>query len=144
MTRPIRPTDCLARFVPRRVVQSLAALALVALAGTPGLAEAKAPRTLAGGTGYDGSWNVVIITQAGSCDQAYSFPVQIVGNRVLSNGAANVTGSVGRGGGVAVRVSSGGSFAAGSGRLGTSSGAGSWSGRGSAGACSGHWQATRG
>jgi hypothetical protein len=144
MTRPIRPTDRVARFVPRHAVRTLAALALVALAGTPGLAEAKAPRASAGGTGYDGSWNVLIITKAGSCDQAYSFPVQIVGNRVLSNGMANVTGSVGRGGGVAVRVSSGGSFAAGSGRLGSSSGAGSWSGRGSAGACSGRWQATRG
>jgi hypothetical protein len=108
--------------------------------GMPGAAEAKGPR---GSAGYDGNWNVLIITQSGSCDQAYSFPIQIAGNRVLSNGTTNVTGSVGRGGGVAVRVSSGGSFAAGTGHLGSSSGAGRWSGRGSAGVCSGRWQATR-
>lgn len=102
MTRPIRPTDRVARVVARRAVQTLAALALVALAGAPGLAEAKAPRVSVGGSGYDGSWNVLIVTKAGSCDQAYSSPVQIVGNRVLSNGMASVTGSVGRSGGVAV------------------------------------------
>ena len=87
----------------------------------------------------------MIITEAGSCDQAYSFPVQIAGNRVSSSGGpANITGSVGRGGSVAVRVASGSSFANGTGRLGPGSGAGRWSGRGSAGACSGRWQARRG
>ena len=112
----------------------LAAGACLALAA--GVADARA-------AGYDGSWNVLIITETGSCDQAYTFPVRIVGNRVLSNGSANVTGSIGRGGGVAVRVSSGGSFANGTGRLGAGSGAGRWSGKGSAGTCSGRWQATR-
>jgi hypothetical protein len=108
------------------------------LAAAPGVADAKAP------AGYDGSWIVLIITEAGSCDQAYSFPVRIAGNRVMSSGAtANVTGSVGRGGSVAVRVSSGGSFANGTGRLGAGSGTGRWSGKGSAGVCSGRWQATR-
>jgi len=112
-----------------------AASAVLAVAS--GVAEAKA-------AGYDGSWNVLIITEAGSCDQAYSFPVRIAGNHVMSSGAtANVTGSVGRGGGVAVRVSSGGSFANGTGRLGAGSGAGRWSGKGSAGVCRGRWQATR-
>jgi hypothetical protein len=87
----------------------------------------------------------MIITEAGSCDRAYSFPVQIAGSRVRStSGTANVTGHVGPGGSVAVRVSSGGSFANGSGRLGPGSGAGRWSGRGSAGACNGRWQARRG
>ena len=105
---------------------------------TPGVADAKPP------AGYDGSWNVLIITEVGSCDRAYSFPVRIAGNRVMSTGGtANVTGSVGRGGSVAVRVSSGGSFANGAGRLGAGSGAGRWSGKGSVGLCSGRWQATR-
>jgi len=114
-----------------------AASAVLALA--PGVANAKAP------AGFGGSWNVLIITEVGSCDQAYSFPLQIVGNRVTSGGGpADVTGSVGRGGSVSVRVSSGGSFANGTGRLRTGSGAGRWSGKGSAGVCSGRWQATRG
>jgi hypothetical protein len=117
----------------------VAASAVLAVA--PGVANAKAPRAVAG---HEGSWTVMIITEAGSCDQAYSFPVEIAGNRVMSSsGIANITGQVGHGGSVAVRVSSGGSFANGTGRLGTGSGAGRWNGRGAAGACSGRWQATR-
>lgn len=115
--------------------------ASVLLAVVPGVAAAKTPRAAAG---RDGSWTVMIMTEAGSCDKAYSFPVQIVGNRVMSSGGvADVTGNVGGGGSVSVRVSSGGSFANGTGRLGAGSGTGRWSGRGSAGVCSGRWQATR-
>jgi hypothetical protein len=95
------------------------------------------------GRGYDGFWNVLIITQAGPCDQTYSFPFQIAGGRILSGGMAEVSGRVRRGGAVAVRVSAGGSVATGSGRLGAGSGAGRWVGRGSGGVCSGPWQATR-
>jgi len=129
MTGPSRSTAAFSvRFL-------LAAGAVLAVA--PGVADARAP------AGYAGSWNVLIITEVGSCDQAYSFPVRIAGNRVMSTGTADVTGSVGPGGSVAVRVSSGGSFANGTGRLGAGSGAGRWSGKGSAGVCSGRWQATR-
>jgi len=94
--------------------------------------------------GYDGIWNVLIITQAGSCDPAYSYPFQVSGGRISSAGAADVSGSVGAGGGVTVRISAGGSVATGSGRLGGSTGAGRWSARLSNGNCSGRWQATRG
>jgi hypothetical protein len=93
--------------------------------------------------GYDGTWTVLIITQAGSCDQGYSFPVKIAGGRVTSSGSADITGTVGGGGRVTVRVSKGGSSATGTGKLGATTGAGRWSGRGSAGACSGRWEATR-
>ena len=127
---------------PSRSIATLSLRCLLAastiLAVTPGIADARTP------AGYAGSWNVLIITETGSCDQAYSFPVRIVGNRVISSGrTADVTGSVGPGGSVAVRVSSGGSFANGTGRLGAGSGTGRWSGKGSAGVCSGRWQATR-
>jgi hypothetical protein len=94
--------------------------------------------------GYDGVWNVLIITQAGRCDAAYSYPFQVAGGRISSAGAATVSGSVGRGGGVAVRISAGGSVATGSGRLGGSSGAGRWNANLTGGNCSGRWQATRG
>ena len=117
----------------------MAALALVAIHG--GAAATARVTALSGG--YDGSWNVLIVTQAGACDQTYSFPVTISGGRVMGSGMAQVSGSVGRRGGVSVRVSAGGSYATGSGRLGASSGGGRWSGRGSAGVCSGRWQATR-
>jgi hypothetical protein len=95
-------------------------------------------------TGYDGYWNVLIITDVGTCDRTYSFPVQITGGRVMSGGAADVAGSVARSGAVVVRVASGGSYASGSGRLGAGFGSGRWSGRGSAGFCGGRWQARRG
>jgi len=115
------------------------------LAASAGLAVIFGVANAKAAAGHDGSWRVLIITEVGSCDQAYSFPVQIVGNRVTSNGGtADVTGSIRPGGSVAVRVSSGSSFANGTGRLGTGSGAGRWSGKGSSGVCSGRWQATRG
>jgi len=131
MTGPSRPRTAFS-------VRWLFAATAIILAVAPGVADAKTA------AGYDGAWNVLIITEVGSCDQAYSFPVRIVGHRVVSSGgSASVTGSVRPGGSVAVRVSSGGSYANGAGRLGAGSGAGRWSGRGSAGVCSGRWQATR-
>jgi hypothetical protein len=99
---------------------------------------------VAAGGGYDGIWNVLVITQAGSCDPAYSYPFRVSGGRILSMGPANVSGSVGRGGAVVVRISAGGRTASGNGRLGGSTGAGRWTARVSSGNCSGRWQATRG
>jgi len=124
-----------------RASQWIVGAALVAALAAPGAADARGARK---GGGYDGIWNVLIITQAGSCDPAYSYPFQVTGSRISSAGAADVSGSVGAGGGVTVRISAGGSVATGSGRLGGSSGVGRWSARLSNGNCSGRWQATRG
>src|ERR1019366_2432917 len=60
------------------------------------------------GGGYDGIWNVLIITQAGNCDPAYSYPFQVSGGRITSASAADVSGTVGRGGGGVGRISAGG------------------------------------
>ena len=125
-----------------RIVRPLSATAVLAALAVPATAEGGAVRR-AGSGGYDGVWNVLIITQAGNCDAAYSYPFRVAAGRISSAGAATVSGSVGRGGGVAVRISAGGSVATGSGRLGGNSGAGRWSARLSSGSCSGHWQATR-
>lgn len=92
---------------------------------------------------YDGLWNVIIITQAGSCDAAYSYPFRIIGNRITSAGNFDVSGRVSGGGGVQVRISAGGSVANGTGRLGGGSGSGRWTAKLSGGNCSGRWQATR-
>src|SRR5437868_4451956 len=108
----------------RRAVRSIIALVLFAALAAPGTADAGARRAAAIGGGYDGYWNVLIITQAGPCGQAYNFPFQISGGRISSSGFADVTGRVSGGGGVAVRVSAGGSVATGSGRLSMRSGAG--------------------
>ena len=119
---------------------SLLAASLATLA-VPGAADARSARTRGG---YDGIWNVLIITQAGTCDPAYSYPFQVSGGRISSAGAADVSGSVSGGGSVVVRISAAGAVATGSGRLGGSSGVGRWSARLSNGSCSGRWQATRG
>jgi hypothetical protein len=92
---------------------------------------------------YDGLWNVMIITQAGSCDAAYTYPFRIAGGRIASAGSFDVSGQVSGGGGVVVRISAGGNVANGTGRLGAGSGTGKWMARLSNGNCSGRWQATR-
>jgi hypothetical protein len=92
---------------------------------------------------YDGLWSVIIITQAGSCDAAYSYPFRIIGGRITSAGSFDVSGRVSGGGGVQVRISAGGSVANGTGRLGGGAGSGRLTATLSGGNCSGRWQATR-
>jgi hypothetical protein len=120
---------------PRWIVAA-AALALLSI---PGTADARVMR----GGAYDGTWNVVFATTRGTCSSGYSVPFMVVGTRVTSAGGGRVSGSVGRGGGVAVQVSVGSSRANGGGRLGGTSGVGSWSGTIQGDRCSGTWQASR-
>jgi len=131
-----------ADFSTLRAVQWILVAAVLAAVATPDAADAG--KAGAAGGGYDGIWNVLIITQAGSCDPAYSYPFRVSGGRISTMGPANVSGSVGRGGAVVVRISAGGRVASGNGRLGGSTGAGRWTARVSSGNCSGSWQATRG
>src|SRR5262249_46188360 len=71
------------------------------------------------GTPYDGRWSVVIQTSRGNCDQAYRYGLNIVNGNVTYGGGGgfDVRGRVAHNGAVHVRVSSGGSYADGSGRL---------------------------
>ena len=92
---------------------------------------------------FDGSWTVTIVTQSGSCDAAYSFPLQVSGGRVSSAGGATMNGRISRGGGVNVSISSGGSSGRASGRLAGYSGSGRWSGVLNGSRCSGRWEASR-
>jgi len=113
----------------------LALLAVLASATVPTTADARVG-------GYDGVWNVTFATTRGACSSGYSVPFTVTGNRVSSAGGGRVSGTVNRGGGVAVQVSVGASHASG-GRLGGAVGAGSWKGIISGDQCSGTWQATR-
>ena len=115
---------------------------VLVVVAAPGAADAR--KAGGAGGGYNGLWNVLIITQAGSCDPAYSYPFRVSGGRISTAGAADVSGSVGPGGVVAVRISAAGRVASGNGRLSGSSGSGRWTARVSSGNCSGRWQATRG
>jgi len=92
-------------------------------------------------TNYDGNWSVVIVTEKGTCDRSYRYPVRISDGSVGYAGEAsfNVAGRVAPNGRITVSVSRGETRASGSGQLSGDSGAGSWSG----GECSGTWQAER-
>jgi hypothetical protein len=96
-------------------------------------------------TNFDGSWSVLIITDAGECDRAYRYGIRIVGGQFVYDGEAGVsfTGRVESNGQVAATVSRGQQKASGSGRLSGSRGAGTWSGNSSTGICSGRWEAER-
>jgi hypothetical protein len=117
----------------------IAAAAALAALSVPGTADARFAR----GGGYDGTWNVTFATTRGTCSSGYSVPFTVIGNRVTSAGGGRVSGSVNRGGAVAVRVSVGASHASGGGRLAGYSGAGYWRGIIQGDLCSGTWQASR-
>ncbi|MEH2594926.1 hypothetical protein V1278_001839 [Bradyrhizobium sp. AZCC 1577] len=113
-----------------------AALAAVAIPDS-----ASAARRVAGP--YDGIWTTIFATTRGHCSSGYSVPFTVAGNRVSSAGGGRVSGSVRRGGSVAVSVSVGASRASGGGRLVGNFGSGRWSGIITGDRCSGTWRATR-
>jgi hypothetical protein len=117
---------------------ALAALAIFATSVPASAAPMGAARP-----NFDGNWSVLIVTEQGTCDRAYRYPVRISGGSVGYAGQAsfNVTGSVGANGAVTVTVSRGNQSASGSGRLSLSDGSGRW--RTASGECSGTWSAER-
>lgn len=94
---------------------------------------------------YDGSWTVSVAGRSGACAGGnYAYNVQIVNGIVRYNGGdAQISGRVGRGGGVVVRVVSSQGNATGSGRLHGNSGGGSFRGSSSQGPCAGTWSSQR-
>jgi hypothetical protein len=90
---------------------------------------------------YDGLWSVVIVTEKGTCDRAYRYPIRISRGTLINAGDSpiSISGKVGGNGTVTVTVSHGNKSATGSGRLSSTAGAGSWSG----GDCAGTWEAER-
>jgi len=107
--------------------------------GAAALFGTAAPATSA--PSYDGVWSVVIITNSGSCDRAYRYPIRISNGSLLNEGSspATINGKVASNGAVTVTVSAGSRSASGSGRLSGQAGAGSWRG----GDCSGIWEAEK-
>jgi hypothetical protein len=94
---------------------------------------------------HDGNWKVTIITQAGNCDQVYSYPVKVEGGHVRysGNGSFEISGTVAEAGDVTVAIARGDQHAQASGKLSGNSGAGQWTGKSSSAACSGRWEALR-
>jgi len=94
---------------------------------------------------YDGAWTVSVAGRSGSCAGANTaYNLQIVNNNVrYYGGDAQVSGRVGAGGGVVVRVVSGDRSAVGSGRLRGNVGSGTFRGHAQGGPCAGTWTSQR-
>jgi hypothetical protein len=118
---------------------TLAALAMLTVSAAPAL---PAPAS-AGKAGFDGGWSVLIVTEKGSCDRAYRYPVKIQNGSVGYAGSASFTvaGKVGDNGAVTVTVSRGNQSANGTGRMSATDGSGTWIA--GSGDCSGTWTAER-
>jgi hypothetical protein len=144
MTISAQPIAFFADFGRSRALRWIFAAAVLAAVIAPDTADAaRRARIVRAARAYDGTWNVVFVTLAGNCSSTNSVPFTVSGHRVSSAGGGKVTGGIGRGGAVSVRISVGLSVASGSGRLVGNSGAGRWSGIISGDRCSGIWQATR-
>jgi len=120
----------------RAVAPALAAFAVLA-ATVPASAPASAR------SNFDGQWSVLIVTQKGTCDRAYRYPVKIDNGSVgyAGDSSFTVSGKVGENGAVTVKVARGNHSANGQGRLSATDGSGMWTA--GTGDCSGIWTAER-
>lgn len=92
---------------------------------------------------YDGSWDLVFVTQTGTCDPAYNFTVNISDGVVTHPNLVKFKGYVAKSGSVRASVTVHDKFASGTGRLSGTSGRGRWSGSAAGTLCSGYWTAQR-
>lgn len=114
----------------------LLAVSAVAVAAIPAGARAAT---------YDGNWSLLVITENGTCDRAYRYPIRVKNGTVNYEGEAgiDVSGKVSPDGKVNASVRRGEQNAKGTGRLADNSGSGTWTGRSPTSACSGRWEAER-
>ena len=92
---------------------------------------------------YDGSWDLVFVTQRGACDPSYNFTVNISDGIVTHPNLVKFRGYVARSGSVRASVTVHEKFASGTGRLTGTTGGGRWSGHTGSERCSGYWTAQR-
>src|SRR4051812_29267587 len=116
---------------------TFAALTILAATAVPASAPATAK------SNFDGHWSVLIVTQKGTCERAYRYPVKIENGAVGYAGSASftVSGKVGDTGAVTVKVARGDKSANGQGKLSSTEGSGHWVA--GSGDCSGTWTAER-
>jgi hypothetical protein len=111
-----------------RIATFFVVCALSGSAVTPALAQQP----------FDGTWNVTIVTNSGSCEHTASSTLTVAEGKISAAGA-NVSGNIGREG--LVRVSINGAYA--NGQLSGNAGSGKWNGASGGVPCSGRWQASR-
>jgi len=95
------------------------------------------------GSAYDGSWDLVFVTQRGACDPTYNFTVNVSNGVVTHPNLLKFRGHVAKSGAVRASVTVQDKYASGSGRLSSASGRGTWSGYAGNARCSGYWTAQR-
>jgi hypothetical protein len=76
------------------------------------------------GSSYDGSWNIIFVTQSGDCNPTYNYAVNIENGVITSPNLATFSGNVTISGAVRASVSVQEKHASGSGKLGRASGRG--------------------
>ncbi|MFZ0809620.1 hypothetical protein [Bradyrhizobium sp.] len=89
-------------------------------------------------TPYDGTWNVTIVTKAGSCEPAVRSTLTVADGKISAPGS-DVAGTIGHEG--LVRASINGAYA--NGQLSGNAGWGKWNGASAGVPCSGRWEASR-
>jgi hypothetical protein len=92
---------------------------------------------------YDGSWDLVFVTQTGSCDPSYNFTVNVTDGIVTHPNLVKFKGYVAKSGSVRASVTVQDKFASGTGRFSGTSGRGRWSGHTGNARCTGYWTAQR-
>jgi hypothetical protein len=130
------------KFLPKLPILKLLARTLIVclvLAGSYLLISGQA----FAGTRFDGTWNLVFLTQRGDCDPTYNFMVDIVNGNISHPNILTFRGRVAPSGAVVASVRVGQKYASGSGRLTGVSGRGAWSGRSGGARCAGTWAAQR-
>ena len=114
------------------------ALGIVAIGCFMALASAANARTT-----FDGSWDLLFVTQRGACDPSYNFTVNVSNGIVTHPNLVKFKGYVAPSGAVRASVTVHDKYASGVGRLAGASGRGTWSGYSGAAHCSGYWTAQR-
>ena len=114
------------------------ALGIIAIGCFMALASAANARTT-----YDGSWDLLFVTQRGACDPSYNFTVNVSNGIVTHPNLVKFKGYVAPSGAVRASVTVHDKYASGVGRLAGASGRGTWSGYSGAAHCSCYWTAQR-
>ena len=83
------------------------------------------------------------MTQRGACDAVYNFTVNVFNGVVTHPNLVKFRGYVRKSGAVRASVTVHDKYAAGSGRLSSATGRGTWSGYSGSARCSGYWTAQR-
>jgi hypothetical protein len=92
---------------------------------------------------YDGSWDLIFVTQRGACDPTYNFTVNISNGVVTEPNLVRFRGYVAKSGAVRASVTVQDKYASGSGNLSSVSGRGTWRGYAGNARCTGYWTAQR-